>query len=352
MNKRQVLVQHADTQLIESALGALRDSCGAIGNITDEPTAYDARVSIRIAGEDLLYNCEVKTMIDRYLTLEHLKARTSGQVPAPLLVSTSLTNALAIRCRELDLQFIDTAGNAYLTNKKGVLINIMGNKREAKSIPALRETSITPGALRMMFAFLADPAMLNAPYRALAHASQVSIGAVGNVFDTLEARGFLGKTDNGVRIIKFPEQMLREWASGYLSRLRPKLRKFHFTTADPAFFQTWDPGLHISAWGGEMAADILTGHLKPGAFIIYMDMEADPGALSDLVKRYRLRADPNGAIEVVQPFWNMNYFDQFFPSVPPHLAYADLLGTHDSRNLDVAKLLADQAIDHVQNSGR
>jgi hypothetical protein len=212
--------------------------------------------------------------------------------------------------------------------------------------------TITPAAVRMMFAFLAIPSMLNAPYRDISVSVQVSTGAIGKIFEVLEARGFIGVAPDGRRIITSPELMLGEWATGYLSRLRPKLKKFRFTISNPNDFLGWNPGLRVSAWGGEVAAQMLTKHLNPATFTIYVDMEAEVRALPDLVQRHRLRADPHGPIEVVQPFWNMDYFADSFPTVPLHLVYADLLGTQDPRNLTVASQLSREVIQHVRDSQR
>ena len=74
---------------------------------------------------------------------------------------------MASRCRELDIQFIDTAGNAYVTDGQGILINVTGRKLEKGSLFAEREMTITPAAIRMMCAFLASPSLLTAPYRGI-----------------------------------------------------------------------------------------------------------------------------------------------------------------------------------------
>ena len=82
-----------------------------------------------------------------------------------------------------------------------------------------------------------------------------------------------------------------------------------------------------------------------------MDID-NGGEFQDMVKRLRLRGDPNGPIEVVQAFWNMDFFFENFPTVPLHLIYADLLGSNDSRNLLVAKQIYKQVIEHVHHSGK
>ncbi len=226
--------------LIEDALGGLREATGIAGKrLIDNVGGTQVAVALEVAGKTLHYRCELKQKIDRYLVLDDLKARSVVD-QSTLLVSGPLTDAMASRCRELDIQFIDTAGNAYVTDGQGILINVTGRKLEKGSLFAEREMTITPAAIRMMFAFLASPSMLNAPYRDISISTRVSTGAIGKVLEVLDARGFIGTAPDGRRIIISPEVMLSEWATGYMSRLRPKLKKFRFTTPDPISFDRGD----------------------------------------------------------------------------------------------------------------
>ncbi|MES2535001.1 MAG: type IV toxin-antitoxin system AbiEi family antitoxin [Pseudomonadota bacterium] len=352
MNVHQIFpASSSETQLITEALDGLRESTGITGRLLSHVSSAGAKVSLQAAGKSLQYVCEVKQKIDRSLILDDLKARSVVN-QSTLLICNPLTNAMAARCHELDIQFIDTAGNAYITDREGVLIHVTGRKPGKESLITPREMTITPAALRMMFAFLADPSMMNAPYRDISKSVQVATGAIGKIFETLQARAFIGTAPGGNRIMNSPELMLSEWATGYMSRLRPTLKSIRFTAFDADDLRNvWSPEFRISAWGGEVAAEILTKHLNPATYTIYMDMEK-PGALSELVQRFRLRSDPHGTIEVVQSFWNMDYFAESFPTVPLHLVYADLLGTHDTRNLAVAKQISREVIDRVHNPTR
>lgn len=340
-----------ENQLIAEALNGLQKSSGITARLLPDGARAGAKVVLTVAGKSLQYNCEVKQKVDRFPILDDMKAR-SVLTPATILVCHPLTNAMASRCQELDIQFIDTAGNAYITDKAGVLIKITGRKMESESLINSRGMTIPPAALRMMFAFLANPAMLNASYRDISASVRVATGAIGKVLETLEARGFIGTAPSGNRIIISPELMLSEWATGYMSRLRPKLKTFRFSGPAPSEFrQDWNPEFRISAWGGEVAAEILTRHLVPATCTIYVDLN-ETSALAEMVKHFRLRADPLGPIEIVQSFWNTDYFNESFPTVPLHLVYADLLGTHDPRNLKVAQQISQEVIDHVHNSQR
>ena len=343
MNTAITMKPLLDGPLLNDALSCLETSTGITSQI-----GMEGDVSLHVAGIRLDYTCEIKRNIDRIAMLDDIKAR-SATAKTTLLVSTPLTHAMAARCHELDLQFIDTAGNAFITNREGILISITGRRPEKGTLASL-DKSITPAALRMMFAFLAQPSMLNAPYREISTSVGVSTGAIGSALEVLEARGIIGTTPAGRRIINSADLMLSEWATGYTSRLRPKLKKFRFAGPSPSeVVAQWSPGMRMAAWGGEVAAEKITQHLNPATCTIYMNMD-DTSRVTDIVKRLKLRADANGTIEVVQSFWNMDYFFEIFPTVPLHLIYADLLGTNDSRNLLIAKKIYNEVMNHVHRA--
>lgn len=347
MNDIQFLPDEA--ALVTRALEALRASAGIDGEVL--PTfnhRIDAAVMLKVHGRGLRYDCEIKKNVDRYSLLLDLINRPDAKEKC-LLVTSSLSPDMANRCRELGIQFMDTAGNAYINDGEGVLIHITGRRMQERTGPTADTATITPAALRMMFAFLAAPSLLNAPYRDISYRAMVSTGAISKVFETLEARRMIGATADGKRMIYSPELFLNEWASGYLSRLKPKLKKYRFATDDLDRFRNWHPGLRLSAWSGEVGASYLTKHLQPEECTVYIRMD-EPHTLRDLVKEFRLRADPAGSIEAVEMFWNSDYFAEWFPTVPPHLIYADLLATQDARNIAVAKQIATNVIEYVHNT--
>lgn len=350
MNKIHFLTDAAS--LIAKALDELNSSAGIYGEtLSEEIPDTDATVQLHVGGKKLRYACEVKNKVDRYSLLLDVIER-HGADRNTLLVSSPLSQEMANRCRELGLQFIDTAGNAYIHDGKGVYIYVAGRRANEDLRVVANDATMTPAALRLMFAFLADPSLLNAPYRDFSIPAMVSTGAISKAFDTLEARRLIGKTDEGKRMILSPQLFLKEWASGYASRLKPKLKKIRFAIDDlDNFRKNWNPGFRLSAWGGEVGATYLTKHLHPEDCTVYIDMD-DPHTLRDMVRQFRLRADPEGRIEVVGMFWNSNYFADWFPTVPPHLIYADLVATQDSRNIAAAQQIASKVVEHVHNTSR
>lgn len=321
---------------IARAVEAVRQSTGIEGRIVPDSPDADEAVELIIGDQQHLYQCEVKRTIPRFAVLEDLKARNILD-KSKLLVTASMTQEMAARCRTSGIQFIDTAGNAYLSNDHDLFVFVSGLKTAIDVLPIEATSLATPAALRMILGFLATPELLNASYREISYATKVATGAIGGVLNALAARNFLATTRNG-RQLRNGSLLLSEWTAGYANRLRPKLARMRFSAEDPARLRAWQPTPGTAAWGGEMAAAMLTRHLKPQQLMIYLDQHV-PGALNELVKSCRLRKDEHGELEVVQPFWQLDRLETTPGIAPLPLVYADLLASGESRNIDIASLL-------------
>jgi hypothetical protein len=105
---------------------------------------------------------------------------------ATLLVAPYITRALAERCCELQLPFIDTAGNAYL-NVPGLIIYVTGEPRPATLTgDPKRYRAYTEVGMKVIFALLCNQELADATYREIARAAQVGFGTMGPVIKDLE----------------------------------------------------------------------------------------------------------------------------------------------------------------------
>ncbi len=345
-----------DPNLIDDALQALRRTTGIAGRITVlEPapeTGYggegrtrqrtDGIVRLDVDGQARTYVVETRR-IDRFEAIgavRHLFADITAPHPL-LLVTPYLAPDAADRCRALGVEFADAAGNAYLRGP-GYLVYVRGQRRRAEdALKATRERAGTPTALRVVFAILCDPRRLNIPYREITKAAGgVALGTIGPILRDLDRRqlttGGKGKT---LRRLVEPRRLLDEWVTTYPTRLRPKLQRRTFLAPEARWWQDTDITEFGGLWGGEVAADRYTNYLKPERITIYLDPEQYRAKLTDLVRRYRLRPDPNGNVEVLEKFWDFPGEPGQEDVVPPILAFADLAASVDGRNLDVADRL-------------
>jgi hypothetical protein len=267
-------------------------------------------------------------------------ATKSRSADFPILLATSyLTLALADECVAHDLQFIDLAGNMHL-RAPGQYVFVTGRPAN----PAIRTLASRSGkpaisasasALRMIFALLSAPGLVNASYREIAAAAGVALGTVGSVFDDLRERGLLAGTAE--RRLLDPAALGDEWVIGYPLRLLPKLNAQRFTAGDPSWWERADLPAGQAWWSGEVAAARLTGQLRPAAQTLYADPAARPAVVMALARRHRLRADPLGTLEIVDAFWRLDEVQMASATAPALLVYADLLRTREPRNAEAAE---------------
>jgi hypothetical protein len=343
-----------DREVLKRALAGLRRTTGLTAELEARQPGNlkrprpDAVIEIQAGGKRYQLYAEVKAL-DRPVALAAAKHRLEAYGRKGVLVTPYLTAALARHCREpLDLQFIDTAGNAYL-HAPGLYVFVQGERPPellagGDGRPARGGTAT---ALRAVFVLLCRPELLNAPYREIAAAAGIGLGTVGWALFDLERRGYLtaARQRRNRRLLE-PTRLLDEWVTNFPIRLRPKLNPRRFRAPDPGW---WEPA-HLTAgarWGGEVAAARLTGHLKPATATIYLEPATAREVLTALVREHRLRADLEGDVEILDAFWTLPAQDAPPDVVPPLLVYADLMATLDPRNLEVARRIREQHLEHA-----
>jgi hypothetical protein len=340
-------------KLLEDALAAFTRATGLHAAIlAREPKEAAGRhpdvvIEVGRPGRPLQLFAEIKA-VDRAIALATAKQQLEAFGKQGVLVTPYLTAELATHCRaKLDLQFLDTAGNAYL-RAPGLYVFIRGERpRGGVGTAAGTRGGGTATALRVVFAVLCKPELLNAPYRDIVRAAGVALGAVGWVFFDLHGRGYvLGGQRARNRRVAEPGRLIEEWVTNYPIKLRPRLNPRRFRVADPRWWQK--TRLPAGAfWGGEVAANKLTQDLNPAAYTIYMEPAKRHESVAQLVRKYQLRADPDGPFEILDTFWNFPGDTKRPDLVPPLLVYADLLATLDPRNLEIAKRIREEHVDHV-----
>jgi hypothetical protein len=334
-----------DQQLIQAAVDAFVGETGLplrdAGN-DDAPTAaqrdeFDAVLTLPETGRTLLAGVR-KTVTTQTMGAVVQQLRELGPPADTVLVTTHVNRPLAHRLKELDTQFLDTAGNAYLRQPE-LFVLVIGNRPArdgAEPVPVARP--IQAAGLKLVFALLQDPGLINQTYRTMADAADIALGAVGGILKNLTAHGFLAG-DDGKRLILEPEKLRNRWVERYPEVLRAKHHLATFTTDDDQWWKQINLQDFGAAWGGEIAAARYTGYLNPRDATVYLPQ----AHLPDLVKAGRLRKlrkgeNPNPLIELYEPFWG----DNPEPLAPPLVVYADLLATGDVRNLETAERLHDK----------
>ena len=361
-----------EVELIEEAMAAFYRSTGlplslvatewrSISGVSplsslEKNSAYraDAFLELNQADHRWKFAAECKRKIDRATLLFKVKSQldTYESIGLPLLITSYISAAMAEQCKQLDLNFIDTAGNGYL-KAENLFVLVKGNKSKSaihnESLEGRGGTS--SGALRMIFSLICMPELLSAPYREIVDAAGIALGSVGWIFHDLETRGLISPRDKRKQrhFLDLP-RLREEWAINYPHRLRPRLKTRRFSAANPNWWQG-DLGKRDDfLWGGEVAAYMLDGYLKPATQTLYLKRGSERSAVNSLAGQYRWRADPEGQIEVLESFWNFEDFNSQQGIVPPLLIYSDLLATLDSRAMEAAVLLKRNHIDGTTSS--
>ena len=263
-----------------------------------------------------------------------------------ILVADYVNPKMADRLKEKNIPYIDTFGNAYI-DEKPLYIFIKTEKGRAKEVgktQAAMQTqtqgrAFNPTGLKVVYLFLTDEIMLNAPYREIARRADVALGTIGWVINDLKQGGFLVEVGPKNRRLRRKQRLLEKWVDAYLEKLRPKLAIGTFSAENPLWWKKIETEItnYGAKWGGEVAAHRMTKYLHPEETIVYL--ETGDGAR--LFQDNRLRKDPYGRIHVYQAFWeNDEPNDRNYPGVVnPLITYADLVGTGDTRNLEIAEIL-------------
>lgn len=331
----------AEATLLEAAAGHLRARDLAVAiKAARQQDPVDAWVRITKDRQHVDYAAEVKRQVTPQTlgaVVAQLKERERATKKTPLLVTAHVTPPIADRLAAVDQQFVDAAGNAYL-NAPGMLVLITGRKPERATVVDKPARTFTVASLKTLFALICKPTLAAAPYREIAAAADVALGALPAVLGGLQQAGHLHVMGNKRKLVA-TRRLLDEWALGYARALRPK--QLLRTLVTPAFatWRTWDLYADQAMWGGEPAAALLTKHLEPGILTLYADKPP-----ARLIVEHRMTAarpnDDHNLVEVRKPFWGEDLRKENRADVTPAaLVYADLLATGDARCIETAEMI-------------
>lgn len=341
-----LLQRPTKTALLKAALGASKAAFGLRWTVLKKPAARpaaasDAILELRYAGRTLKYTAEVKRQL-RPATLGAVIHQVAAHGEHALLVSDHITPPLADQLRAQGVQFIDAAGNAFLSAPP-LLIWVKGEKPAQRLTPPKdRGRAFGATGLQVVFALLCKPDATNLAYREIARLTGVAHGTVGWVIPELQELGFVAQVGEQRRLMNV-DRLLRQWAEGYIRALRPKLVVGRYQAPTLEWWNTINPRIYQYTLGGEAAAGRLTRHLRPGTITVY-GPKVEPRFLVD----QKLSKDPDGQVEILKRFW---HFDEEQELAPIPLIYADLIQTNDARCLEAAQILHDRFITGFEPKG-
>ena len=347
----------SEKKLVLDALAALWEKAAIRGKLVEpepsSPGQYDADASIELVYENgtSCYLVECKSFVDRKAQVDQVRRRLESTRSRGLLIAPYVSRELAEHCRATGLQFIDACGNAYL-RAPGLLVLVTGEKGGRGQASSRAPKGLTNAAgLRVVFALLSKQELVNAPLKDIARRAGVSLGTAYNVLEDLERRGYLinrGSADR--RKLLERGRLTDEWAINFPTTLRTKLHGRRFSAPDPHWWENIDRHEFHFAWGAEVAAKKMTGHLKPATQTLYVESAEMEGVIGALAKQHRIRPDPDGEIEILEKFWHWR--PETTPGIAPALlVYSELLAILDPRAQETADMIKERFIDPTFDQG-
>lgn len=336
--------------VLDQAIRAVNGQAGMRLYIIDREEAYkdegrklriDALIGIK-GYEPLQFAAEVKKWA-QHANFGAIVHQLKKLPMKGLLVADYINPEMADRLKEEDVQFIDTAGNAYI-NAEPLFIYIKGNRIKLKDTKRTEEKrrAFTRTGLKVIYALLCDPRLVREAYRNIAEKADVALGTVGWIIrDLKEMKYLIDHGDKETRKLNNYFELLDKWAEMYPAVLRPRQFIGEFNKDVTADTKQVNLEKYDAYWGGEAAGTYYTNYLKAEVDTIYVPDNKKNALIHDL-KLFRGGDNKYGKVKLYQPFWKKP--ENYTHYVHPVLAYADLIATGDVRNIETARLIMDEHI--------
>ncbi|MEJ2725153.1 MAG: type IV toxin-antitoxin system AbiEi family antitoxin [Deltaproteobacteria bacterium] len=328
-----------EREILQKALEGLQKTAKLNVQIQYGNYDFDAILRIGLHEMEWEFAAEVKKAVTPATLGAFVRQlRIFPQEQKGLLVTWYVTPQMADRMKEMDIQFIDVAGNAYI-NDPPLFVFIKGNRPVDRYPTERPPRALQPTGLQVIFALLCNPGLENEPFRQIAKVANAALGTVGWVIRDLKRMGHLLDRGKRGRHLLRKKELLERWVTIYPDQLRPKNLVGRYRAPNPEWWKREELTNFTAYWGGEIAAAKLTKYLRPQIITIYVK-----GKAGKLLLKHKIMKEANGNIEILNAFWNFEYEWQFPKLVHPILIYADLLATGDTRNIETAEIIYEREL--------
>jgi hypothetical protein len=337
------MLKDVEIEIIENAITALMRATGMqiskknsqVGEINKHSKP---EIKILLQNKQLEFKAEVKKYLNT-LNIGTILPHIDIDLHKYIIIAPYISSPLAKKMKELNIQFIDTAGNTYINNP-GIFIYIIGNKIPNDMKNETRKKIFDVSGLKIIFTLLCNPELLNTSYRVISSMANVSLGSVSNIFKELSRKGYIVEGGSLGRRLQNKNDLFNKWVIQYSDTLRSGNLIGKYKAHDPDFWRFENISIYNAFWGGEVAANKLTNNLNPEIITIYT---SDP--INNLVLKSKLHKTADGNIEIRNKFWNFEEKSGNLEIVPEILIYADLMSSADSRNIETAKIIYEKYIE-------
>lgn len=206
---------------------------------------------------------------------DHIAGKRASGLPR-LILAPAIGSGLSRQFVEAGLSYLDARGNCHFD--LGVFfVHIEGLSGTSHAAPAL-DKGIRRAGYQVLFAYLADPELLNAPIREVASVAGVSRQPVSTLRRRLIKDKFLVETKSRTSWRTTRElEALNLWLGGYKTVVRSSLLQGTYRTRelDPLKLERELEELLADrdyAWGGAAAAYRQTQHYRGETTVIHGDL--------------------------------------------------------------------------------
>lgn len=318
------------TEIIETATGNLKRLTGLKDISFTEASDNKHDFMLKINGTSFPVFTFGNVLKTNYLSLKNQMASVmaKGKRP-PILVAGYISPTLIPDLSHDGLNFMDKFGNCHIA-AKGLFLYVSGQKQTKEKSPT--GIAFNEAGLKLISYFLADDDNVGKPYREISSATDLSLGTIKNVIEDLNSNKFIFMAENKRRLMNV-DTLTEHWQLAYNTVLKPKLLLGRMDFIRQQDAENWMNVELVKGdeWGGESAAYLIDGFLKPEILTLYRSNN-----IPELARGMKLKPSNDGRVLVYRKFWtdkgNCN-------TAPRHIVYADLMGSGDSRCLETAKRL-------------
>jgi len=335
-----------EEQILLPALNKLTEITGIEARVLDLPgkrnESVDAIIQISKGKQSYILEADVKTEL-RTAALSNVLNKqmlTDGKI---IMVSRYIPTPMKDELKANGISYIESSGNCYIETS-GMYVYISDQK--SPPLKTIEETKLwAPSGMKFLFAILMDQELLNSSYRNIAYTAGVALGNIGSFIYELKREGYVitgVRNKKEILLLENKPMLVDKWSDMYRNILRPKqlISRFRFNKKEDR--ENWhsyigsDLGIY---WGAETAGAILTEYLSPEVYTIYSNEDR-----FELMRKLKMVPDQSGEVELLRPFWNEEVFSIAADTVPPLLAYAELISSFDSRNRETAMRIKEKYV--------
>ncbi len=300
-------------------------------------------MKFRLAGTQIELISEIKNgiHIDTLLPMvKQLQAAAEGRTP--LLIADRIDGDSAKLLRDLNVNYLDAGGNAYL--KLSPLFVFIDAQPHADGIALSRPAKpFSPIDLQIIFALLANPGLLNENYRVVSEYANVALGVCGTVFRDLKDNGYFVESNRTkVREWRARHRLIGRWVEQYPT-LKKRLYLGPYYTADKDWWRSSEFSKYDVHLGGEFAAASYIESEQAETGSIYLGDQQQWKFIRAMrfIKADRGMDESAPKVNVFSKFWGKAEHKNICPQVThPLITYADLIDAGDQRSRAAANEIA------------